>query len=602
MAAAGIVTHFRECRVHCEDAVLQAVADHLAIVGMVALGTLYGTAANRNVWKLDDLPEEVRGVKGIEGLLNFLNRVDRSTTVPQALGLSPGVDLAAMQQVPADRSIRVQVLCSDEITAVELPQYDALVKQVVGQSLPQPLPELVLLPPRVFSSRINAIQLAEDADFVVLDYRCVLQGHHLSLLREIPQLRPVVILARELRAGLAANEVPTSNSLVWRIVPGVAAGGAPPGGQLAMVPHNDLCALFIGHIRTCHIGPELAAGLRKADILKSPPSRMFRVVTYLPRLIGMMGSLPKPPDPDAPLEFNTYVAHPTDEDRPPLTSVKVVSVFNSSARPKYLECTVADPAAPKVPLIFKTGDILVGDQICMGLLEAMNAIWRHTGLGYTWNEHLSFIEAVTYRVSVDSANIRNGFLEFVGGTQPVWAVADESSFLFPNPHDNIMGATAAGKPGGSSFVPHVATAVGAFVGMFVLAIGDRHQHNMLFTQDGRYISIDFGFEFGLTTKVVDAPDFPIPIALYNHLNDANGTWLDFVQLCTKAVIALQPYKAHLIALAERASPSPEFRKRVKETLEHRLSMSATDIASLVEHGPTSPRKWLKNRIHAMGQQ
>ena len=62
-----------------------------------------------------------------------------------------------------------------------------------------------------------------------------------------------------------------------------------------------------------------------------------------------------------------------------VTQLKLLKVFTSQAKPKQLECY---PMNRKI--IYKEGDNLHDDQICMAFLNVFNAIWEHHKVKFEW--------------------------------------------------------------------------------------------------------------------------------------------------------------------------------------------------------------------------
>jgi len=62
-----------------------------------------------------------------------------------------------------------------------------------------------------------------------------------------------------------------------------------------------------------------------------------------------------------------------------VTQLKLLRIFKSNAKPKQLLCL---PMGRKV--IFKKGDNLHDDQICMAFLNVFNAIWEHSEKKFEW--------------------------------------------------------------------------------------------------------------------------------------------------------------------------------------------------------------------------
>ena len=77
----------------------------------------------------------------------------------------------------------------------------------------------------------------------------------------------------------------------------------------------------------------------------------------------------------------------------------------------------------------------------------------------------------------------------------------------------------------------LATAVGGYMGAFVLGIGDRHYDNIMVRKDGTLLHIDFGHILGMKV-FADTANFAITDGLYNYLGKER--WDRFVLLSADA--------------------------------------------------------------------
>ena len=105
--------------------------------------------------------------------------------------------------------------------------------------------------------------------------------------------------------------------------------------------------------------------------------------------------------------------------------------------------------------------------------------------------------------------------------------------------------------GNESIITLLDTAVGSFVSGFVLALGDRHQENLMVDYLLQFINIDCGFNFGETT-FIDTSDFPIPFVLRNR----NNLISEFYNASWTAIRALASYKNHFISMSSAIGLSP----------------------------------------------
>ena len=150
------------------------------------------------------------------------------------------------------------------------------------------------------------------------------------------------------------------------------------------------------------------------------------------------------------------------------------------------------------------------------------------------------------------------------------------------------------RSGGQDFTNFCASAIGTFVSMFVLGIGDRHQGNMMIASDMNFFNIDFGFSFG-ETPFLDTSEFPIPFFLKDYLKASkvdetgNRTYYDvFKSECWRALVVLSEYRDILNHIAEKHIKDPKKLGDVKRTLERTLSFEVLNQPAFfhkIDRGP-----------------
>jgi len=112
-------------------------------------------------------------------------------------------------------------------------------------------------------------------------------------------------------------------------------------------------------------------------------------------------------------------------------------------------------------------------------------------------------------VPLKNPRLRAGFLECIEG-ESADQLYDRNSIVRPSQHKHNDVANALRPGDNGDYARLMASAIGTFVSGFVLAIGDRHQGNMMLSNDHSFFNIDFGFTFG-ETPLLDTADFPIPL-------------------------------------------------------------------------------------------
>lgn len=248
------------------------------------------------------------------------------------------------------------------------------------------------------------------------------------------------------------------------------------------------------------------------------------------------------------------------------------------ARLEHAACEAASAPAASAPpsglpraslrhsarYIFKKGDDLMQDVLVLMMLDEMNVLWREAG---------SQAFASTY--SVVPTGERSGFIELLPNAISVKAVAE---FKYsPSLHNS---------------------AVGAFIGGFVLGLADRHQDNMLLVGPAQdtLAHIDFGYVAG-AVPWFDANLLPIP-QRFMRCCAAAGKWTDFVNDCGFAYAILQSKRAEIFAIAQTFA-EPLLRVGYPAYIDNTLGTHSADaVRALVEAAPNDLSRRFKNLHHS----
>ena len=89
---------------------------------------------------------------------------------------------------------------------------------------------------------------------------------------------------------------------------------------------------------------------------------------------------------------------------------------------------------------------------------------------------------------------------------------------------------------------------------YVLGIGDRHNDNIMLTQDGRFFHIDFGHFLGNFKKKFGIKRESAPFVLTPHMETvlggkaAGARYRKFEELCCKAFLVLRRNRDHIMVL------------------------------------------------------
>eukprot|EP01126_Amoeba_proteus_P050071 TRINITY_DN5883_c0_g6_i1.p1 TRINITY_DN5883_c0_g6~~TRINITY_DN5883_c0_g6_i1.p1 ORF type:complete len:230 (+),score=51.41 TRINITY_DN5883_c0_g6_i1:709-1398(+) len=146
----------------------------------------------------------------------------------------------------------------------------------------------------------------------------------------------------------------------------------------------------------------------------------------------------------------------------------------------------------------------------------------------------------------------------------------------------------------------VCSAAASFVGSFILGVRDRHQDNMMITNHGHFLHIDFGYLFNQKTWF-DANRFAIPSKLKQKLTAAQ--WASFVDLCGDAFVVLRRHQGMLTTIITNTFKQLYTEEIIVECLSHSFYSQKTEssakahLLELVRLGEVSGKKKIKNLAH-----
>jgi hypothetical protein len=213
-----------------------------------------------------------------------------------------------------------------------------------------------------------------------------------------------------------------------------------------------------------------------------------------------------------------------------VTSVKVVKVFSSIARPMIVQLRTAvdggelenddHHSVHDPPLLVKEGDNLGQDLSVELMFRCFNALWQTAP--DTFPDPAGAPVCVAYEVFPTSA--KQGFMEAVSG------LCSLKEFDW----DNWI-ATRGTDP--AAVRRMVMSAAGSYIGAYVLGAADRHTENVQIQDNYTMLHIDFGFLLG-SAPPIDGPQIAIYPAMESAFR-AVGAWDAFVGACEDAFISIR---------------------------------------------------------------
>ncbi|XP_020493853.2 phosphatidylinositol 4,5-bisphosphate 3-kinase catalytic subunit gamma isoform [Labrus bergylta] len=227
-------------------------------------------------------------------------------------------------------------------------------------------------------------------------------------------------------------------------------------------------------------------------------------------------------------------------------------VMASKKKPLWLEfCPMPSPT-PSLPvgIIFKQGDDLRQDMLVLQTLAVMDSIWQEKSLDLnlipygciSTGHNIGMIEIVRNAVTIASIQRNHG------GT--TGAFRNDALFEWLKskcPFQEIHYKTV------ERFVKSCA---GYCVATYVLGIGDRHNDNIMITDQGNLFHIDFGHILGNTkhflcvnrerVPFVLTPDF---LYVMGRVKGGNSLYFQqFMDTCTQAYLSLRSHSRLLVTL------------------------------------------------------
>ena len=215
---------------------------------------------------------------------------------------------------------------------------------------------------------------------------------------------------------------------------------------------------------------------------------------------------------------------------------KLIKIMNSKKKPIWLEFKNNDPHSnlDHIKILVKVGDDLRQDMLTLQMLKLMDKLWLQNGLDL----HLTIYGCL-------STGIDEGIIEIVQNAKTVCNIQKEAKVNIletfqkevllewlqkKNPTESLL------QKARENFLYSCA---GYCVATYILGIGDRHNDNIMLTEDGNLFHIDFGHFLGNKKKKYLINREPVPFILtpdFIHVLGGIGseTYANFLKIAIQA--------------------------------------------------------------------
>lgn len=202
------------------------------------------------------------------------------------------------------------------------------------------------------------------------------------------------------------------------------------------------------------------------------------------------------------------------------------NVFKSSLSPLliYFHTTTGT----KYPIIFKTGDDLRQDQLCIQIITLMDRLLQQENLD---------LKLTPYRILATSPAA--GAVQFIPSSSLSFASAKYKGSLQAYMRANNPDPSEPYGIRKDTMDTYLKSCAGYCVITYILGVGDRHLENLLLAPDGHFFHIDFGFILGRDPK----PFAPLMKLCKEMVEGMGGTnspqYRQFKQYCFTAYTTLR---------------------------------------------------------------
>ncbi|XP_028680556.2 LOW QUALITY PROTEIN: phosphatidylinositol 4,5-bisphosphate 3-kinase catalytic subunit gamma isoform [Erpetoichthys calabaricus] len=233
--------------------------------------------------------------------------------------------------------------------------------------------------------------------------------------------------------------------------------------------------------------------------------------------------------------------------------VERCKVMASKKKPLWLEFTCGDldgPPAPHVGIIFKHGDDLRQDMLVLQTLIIMDSIWQENSLD---------LNLIPYGCISTGYNI--GMIEIAQDAVTIAAVqrnqgGNTGAFKNDALFEWIKSKCELEEKYYQAMERFVTSCAGYCVATYVLGIGDRHNDNIMITEQGNLFHIDFGHILGNTKRFLGVNRERVPFVLtpdflyvMGRVNKKSSLYFQrFKDICIQAYLNLRAHSNLLITL------------------------------------------------------
>uniref|UniRef100_UPI00398E76AF phosphatidylinositol 4,5-bisphosphate 3-kinase catalytic subunit gamma isoform isoform X2 n=1 Tax=Pristiophorus japonicus TaxID=55135 RepID=UPI00398E76AF len=233
--------------------------------------------------------------------------------------------------------------------------------------------------------------------------------------------------------------------------------------------------------------------------------------------------------------------------------VERCKIMASKKKPLWLEFTCANADGTQsrtVGIIFKHGDDLRQDMLIIQTLVIMDSIWQENSLD---------LNLVPYGCISTGYNI--GMIEVVRDATTIATVqrskgGNTGAFKNDALYDWLKSKLQVEEAYYQAMETFVTSCAGYCVATYVLGIGDRHNDNIMITEQGNLFHIDFGHILGNTKRILGVNRERVPFVLTPDFLFVMGRvskrpslyFQRFKDICIQAYMSLRTHSSLLITL------------------------------------------------------